>query len=238
VEDTGFSDGARDRTAANLEVDAARQIAKGASVIAMYLRDFNTSAWEPGTFEKLSTWLRTQRLHEQAHHPILTIALYQPTWGTSALPARDAVHKFAPKWEYTLFLTKMIGLVESFGLPYRLITEADLMDRSRLKGFTHIIVPIWDYIPRIVGPSAYRSLEKDPRIVGIPAANRSLTRTEFRKILNNAAIPSQLDYDSDYSYVGRYGNMLYNRHNRAVTVKIPERNSDITLQPYQYLITN
>ena len=108
------------------------------------------------------------------------------------------------------------------------------MDPSRLKGFEHIIVPMWELIPRVVGESRFEQLSKDERIVRVPLKERPLTRTEFRDLLKQAEIEPSLDFDSDKILVGRFANLVYNWSDGPVTVRVPEQADDIMLAPYAY----
>ncbi|MCW3051083.1 MAG: hypothetical protein JWN14_253, partial [Chthonomonadales bacterium] len=133
-------------------------------------------------------------------------------------------------------LTKMIGLVESFGLPYRLITEADLMDPKRLRSYKHLILPLWDVLERIVGTDAYRRLTTDKRVLKIPLLNRPLTRSELRAHLKQAGVSTRLDFDADTVLAGRTSNLVYNWTNAPLTVRVPESPSPLTLAAHAYKI--
>lgn len=235
-EEAWLHDGKWNYTAACMERDEARQIAKGGVFHAMYIRIYNTEPqWEKGVFEKVVSFLKTQDLAKKVRRSRPVVALYQPTWGASALPARSAAQKFLPKIECWQHILKMIGLTESFGLPYQLVTESDLLEPSRLSGFKHIIVPMWDYLPRVLGQSRYNALAKDARVLPIPMKDRALTRSEFREILKRAKIETFLDFDSDKILAGRTYNLVFNWDEQPIRVKVPERNDEIELRGYQYV---
>ena len=65
-----------------------------------------------------------------------TIALFQSTWAAAALPSRSATNLFVPRGAYQQHLSKMVGLAESFGLPYELITERDLLSPAKATAFS------------------------------------------------------------------------------------------------------
>ena len=160
-EDAELHDGKWDFTAACMQRDEARQIARGAAFHSMYIRVYKTEPqWEPDIYDKICTFLKTQTLPRQIRRENSTVALYQPSWGTAALPAQSAKQPFLPNHAHAAHITKMIGLVESFGLPYRLITEADLMDPNRLRPYQHLILPLWNMMDRILDPEAYRRLNR------------------------------------------------------------------------------
>jgi len=238
-EDSLLHDGKWNFTAACMERDQARQIAKGGVFHAMYVRVYETEPqWENGVFDKVVVFLKTQELDKGIRRTKATVALFQPTWGAAALPGRSEAQKFLPKVEYWHYLDKMIGLAESFGLPYDLVTEWDLLDAARLKRFQHIIVPMWELIPKVVGKVRYRKLANDKRVVRIPLKEWALTRSEFRDVLKQAGIKTRLDFDSDKILAGRTHNLVYNWDEKPIQVRVPEREDDITLQPYQYLFVD
>jgi len=236
-EDAWLHDGDWKFTTAEMERDEARQIARGAVFHAMWVRVYDTEPqWEKGIFGRVASFLKTQDLEKSIRRPKPTVALYQPTWGAAAFPSRGESQKFLPRLEYMLYTTKMIGLVESFGLPYRLITEADLLDSSRLKEFEHIIVPMWDLMPRIVGESRFESLAKGRRVVRVPLKKRPLTRSEFRALLKESGVKTWLDFDSDGILAGRYANVVYNWDDKPIRVRVPEQEDEIELSPHGYTV--
>lgn len=238
-EDAWLNDGNWDFTAAAMERDEARQIAKGAVFHAMYVRVYDTEPqWEKGLFEKVVSFLKTQNLEKQIKRVEPTVALYQPTWGAAVFPWKSESQPFLPKVEYWHYILKMMGLVESFGLPYQLITESDLMEPSRLRRFRHIIVPMWDVMPEVIGRSNYERLNRDARVVKVPLKEWALTRTEFRELLNRAGISPKLDFDSDKALAGRVHNLIFNCGSEPVRVRVPERAEEIELGPNQYELLN
>lgn len=235
-EDSQLHDGKWNFTAACMERDQARQVAKGGVFHAMYVRVYETEPqWEKDLFAKVASFLKTQRLEKNVRRSEPTVALFQPTWGAAALPGRSEAQKFLSKVEYWHYIGKMIGLVESFGLPYDLVTEWDLLDATRLKRFEHIIVPMWECIPQVIGEPRYRQLAKDERLVRISLKEWALTRSEFRELLKKVGIETGLDFDSDKILAGRTHNLLYNWGEEPIRVRLPEQKKQVELEPYQYL---
>ncbi len=237
-EDNGLHDGKWDFSAACMKRDEARQIARGGVFHAMYIRAYETEPqWERGLFPKIAAFLRTVDLDHKVRRLTPTIALFQPTWGATAFPAKSETQKFTPRPDYSLYAGKMIGLAESFGLPYQLITEADLMQPHRLRRFQHIIVPMWDLMPLVIGNDAARALGKDRRVVKIPLKPRALTRSEFRAALQKAHVPTTLDFDADTILAGRTANLVYNWDDKPIQVQVPEQKTKkIDLKPYEYRV--
>jgi len=234
-EDAEMHDGKWDFTFACLRRDEARQIARGGAFHAMHVRVYETETqWERGVFDKVCDFLRTQPLARKVHREPPQVALFQPTWGVAALPAESARQPFLPNRAHSRHLTKMIGLVESFGLPYRLITETDLIDRNRLRSYKFLLVPMWDALPRILEGKTYRMLARDRRVVPLPLLDRPYTRTEFRDRLKLAGIPGRLDFDAETILAGRFANLVYNWTNRLTQVRIPESADPLNLAPHEY----
>lgn len=236
-EDWPLHDGTWDFTSACMIRDEARQMARGGVFHAMYVRIYETEPqWERGVFGKVASFLRTQDLSRKLRRPNPTVALFIPTWSVAAIPARGEAQAFLPRADYGSHLTKMVGLVESFGLPYRQITEADLLDPSRLAGFGRIIVPMWNLLPKALGRREYDLLAKDTRVIGIPLAPTPLTRGQFRDLLTTHRVKTNLDFQSDLILAGRYGNLVYNWDSKPIRVRIPEHRDEIELGPYEYRI--
>lgn len=236
-EDSGLHDGRWDFTFACMQRDEARQIAKGAVFHAMPVLVYNTEPqWENGVFSRVVEFLKTQQIYKSIRPMKTTVALFHPTWGVAAIPSRNSTQCFLPDSGFTWYITKMIGLVESFGLPYKLITESDLLEPNRLKGFKHIIIPMWDSVPRIVGLDGFNKLSADKRIIGIPTKDGQITRTEFRNILTKARIKPLLDFDSDHILAGRTANMVYNWDASPIKVQIPSKSDKITLNAHEWII--
>ncbi len=236
-EDAELHDGKWDFTAACMRRDEARQIARGAAFHSMYIRVYNTEPqWEPDLYDKVCAFLTTQNLARQVRREKATVALYQPSWATAALPAQSAKQPFLPNRAHAQHLTKMIGLVESFGLPYHLITEADLMDPHRLRPYKHLIVPLWDVLDRVLDADTYRRLAADKRVLKIPLADRPVPRTALRTQLKQAGLTARLDFDADTVLAGRISNLVYNWTNAPLTVSVPETPAPLTLGAHEYRI--
>lgn len=234
-EDAELHDGKWDFTAACMRRDEARQIARGAAFHAMHVRVYKTEPqWEPDIYDKVCAFLKTENISRRIKRENPTVALYQPTWGAAALPAQSAQQPFLPNRPYAQHLTKMIGLVESFGLPYRLITETDLLDMQRLRSYKHLIVPLWDMQEAILGADAYRLLAADKRVVKIPLSDKPLTRTALRTQLKQAGVIPRLDFDADTVLAGRVSNLVYNWTPNPLTVRIPEKKEPLALAAHEY----
>ncbi len=233
-EDAELHDGKWDFTFACMRRDEARQIARGAAFHAMYVRVYETEPqWEPGIFGKVCAFLKSQRLAEAIGAEAQTVALYQPTFGVAALPSHNEKQPFLPNRAHSQHLTKMIGLVESFGLPYRLVTEADLMDARRLRGYTHLILPMWEVLDRVLGIATFHRLANDKRVIRLPLMDRPYTRTELRARLTDAKLVLRLDFEADRILAGRTANLVYNWTNRPLTVTIPEAAATLNLTAHE-----
>jgi hypothetical protein len=234
-EDAELHDGKWDFTAACMRRDEARQIARGGAFHAMYVRVYTTEPqWEPGIYAKVCDFLKSQTLWREVRREAATVALYQPTWGMAAVPGQSARQPFLPDQRRARHLTKMIGLVESFGLSYRLITEADLLEPSRLRSYRHLLLPMWDMLDRLVGGEAYRRLAADRRVVPLPLADRPYSRTEFRAFLLRAGIAPRLDFEADTVLAGRTANLVYNWTNAPLRVNAHDASAPLDLGPHEF----
>lgn len=210
-EDCGLHDGQWDFTSKRMICDEARMIAKGSVYHAMYARNYATEPqWERDVFDKVAKSLLTQDLAKQIRPEPATVALFQPTWAAAAIPARDKDHIFLPAAGPSVFISRMVGLVESFGLPYRLVTEDDLLDPKCLRDFKLIVLPMSDQMLRILGPKCAAELASDPRVLAIALRNEPIKRTEFREMLAKKRAPVMFDYDGDTTTAGRVNNLVFN----------------------------
>ncbi len=213
----------------------ARQIAHGAAVHFMPIRDYQKSPpWETNYYLRLADFLLTQKLAGQILPARAVVALFQPTWSFSALRPRSAANPFVPLPEEQARFAKIIGLVESFGVPYRLITERDLLEPGRLRKYRHIIVPLWDLMPDILDAPAYARLADDPRIIPIPTGTNRVTRSEFRELLTTHQVPISLDFDSDLVLAGRVNNLIFNWSGQPLSVKTGNPAQPTILEPNEF----
>jgi hypothetical protein len=234
-EDNEFHDGSWNFTLACMERDIARQIARGAVHHAMPIREYETSPkWETNLFPRLATFLLSQRLDRKVRTTPATVALFQPTWAAAALPVRGEGNLFVPREGVQRHLSKMTGLVESFGLPYELITEQDLLVPGRLRRFRHIVVPMWDLMPDVLGEKVFTRLAHDPRLIPIPIGNQPIPRSKFRELLQAHGITPRLDFEGESIIGGRVQNLLLNWSDRPLSVKILENKQSLVLQPMEY----
>ncbi|MDB6124476.1 MAG: hypothetical protein JWQ71_3469 [Pedosphaera sp.] len=189
--------------------------------------------WETNLFPRLSNFLLSQKLKNEVQTAPATVALFQPTWAAAALPVRSATNLFVPRPDLQNHLSKMTGLVESFGLPYELITERDLLSPSKLRRYHHIIIPMWNLMPQVLGEKFFAKLSHDSRIVPIPLKNEPLLRSEFRELLRRHGITPRLDFDNERILGGRVHNLILNWTDRPLIVKIPD-SQPLLLQPMEY----
>jgi hypothetical protein len=234
-EDNELHDGSWNFTLACLQRDIARQIARGAVHHAMPVRVYETEPqWETNLFPRLSQFLISQKLVDKVRPTSATVALFQPTWAAAALPSRSATNLFVPKGGVQRHLSKTVGLVESFGLPYELITERDLFSSARLRRYTHIIVPMWDLMPQVLGEKAFAKLARDSRVIPTPLQNKPAPRSKFRELLKQHRIATRLDFDSEQILAGRVHNLIFNWSDQPLTLKVPESKQKLLLQPMEY----
>lgn len=232
-EDHEVSDGPWSYTVACVECALARQIAHGAVVHAMPIRDYEKPPWETNFFPRIAAFVEKQKeLADRVRPARAEVALFQPTWSYSILPARNTNQMFVPRLDAQARCEKMIGLVESFGLPYRLLTENDLLDTATLRRFRHVIVPMWDFMPEILGANAFQRLAKDGRVVPIANATKPLARSEFRQILRVHGIDFNFDFDSEKILAGRVNNLIFNWNDEDQSVRADGRT--MMLKPMEY----
>ncbi|MGC8668476.1 MAG: hypothetical protein ACP5VE_10220 [Chthonomonadales bacterium] len=233
-EDAGLHDGTWNFTAACMERDEARQMARGGVYHMMWVREYRTDPrWEKNIQQKIARFLKTQRISERVRAERPVLALYQPTWGAAAIPGRSAQQPFLPKASVSTYVTKMVGLVESFGIPYQLVTERDLENPATLKPYRLVVVPLWDLLPRILGQEGAARLARDPRVIGIPTQDHPLTRSQMRALLRNR-VPIRLDFDAEKILAGRTGNLVYNWDDHPIEVRVPEAREPLQLRPCEY----
>ncbi len=234
-EDSEMHDGKWDYSFACMRRDEARQVARSAVFHAMHVRVYDTEPqWERGIFGKVCEFLKTQRLAGNLKMEPPSVALFQPTFSVAALPSHSATQPFLPNRPHSGHLSKMMGLLESFGLPYGLVTEADLTDTRGLRDYRNVILPMWDVLERVLDRSSYDRLAQDPRVIRLPTLNRPYTRTELRAILAAAGVSVHLEFDSDRILVGRTGGLVYNWTNGPIRVSIPEAAALIELGAHEY----
>jgi hypothetical protein len=195
-------------------------IAKGAVFHAMYVRNYATEKqWESDAYDKVAKFLLTQDITKQIKPEKPTVALFQPTWASAAIPAMDKDHMFLPAPGPAVYIARMQGLVESFGLPYRLITEDDLLDPKRLRTYAFIILPMSDQMPRVLGPKRAAELLADLRVLAIPLRDAPVKRSEFREMLAKKHIPISFDYDGETCVAGRVNNLIFNWTAKPIKVR-------------------
>lgn len=225
-EDAWQHDGNWDFTAKRMMSDEARFIAKGSMFHCMYYRGYKTEPqWEKDVYKKVSNFLTTENIRDQILPEKLKVALYRPTWGCAALPARSEKQLFAPVEGPMNYLTKMLGLVESFGLPYKQIVEEDLLEPERLSKYDLIILPISDYLPKILGKKRAQELAKDSRVLLIPSRTQPVPRSEFRKMLQKKHAPMSFDYDGDQCVAGKANNVIFNWTADPIKIKVLQSGS-------------
>ncbi len=234
-EDSELHDGKWNFTLACLQRDIARQIAHGAVFHAMPVRVYETEPqWETNLFPRLAAFLISQHLADEVRRVPAEIALFQPTWAAAALPVRSAVNPFVPRADVQRHLSKMVGLVESFGLPYELITERELLSPAALRRFHHIIVPMWNLMPQVLGEKRQAELARDSRIIPIPLKHEPESRSEFRELLRRQGIATRLDFEGEKIRAGRVNNLVFNWTDQPIKIKIPESDQQFLLQAMDY----
>ena len=232
-EDHELSDGPWRYTTACVECALARQIAHGGFIHAMPIRDYDKPPWETNFFPRIADFVVNQKqLAAQVRATPPDVALFQPTWSFAALPVRGANNLFVPRTDAQNRCEKMIGLAESFGLPYQLITERDLLQPRSLRKFRHILIPLWDLMPEILDKKIYTKWASDARLVPIPSGNKMMTRSEFRDLLRARDIPMKLDFDSDRILAGRVNNLIFNWNDQPTRVSVGDKS--YSLQPMEY----
>ena len=219
-EDAWLHDGRWNFSVKRMMCDEARMIAHGAAFHAMYFRGYDSEPqWESDVYQKISKFILTHQVRDQIEFCKPTVALFQPTWSVAALPARSDKQPFLPKVEHRHHIEWMVGLVESFGLPYRLVVEEDLMNPDRLKDFELIIVPMADVAPRFLGTSRAEELITGPRVLPIPLRSEPLTRSQLKSMLKSRGASVHFDYDGETPTAGRVNNLVFNWTPERITVR-------------------
>lgn len=222
-EDAWLHQGTWDYTFACMRRDEIRQIARGGTFHGMWARVYETEPqWEPDIYTKVSDFLLHQDIASQVVRASATVALFQPTWATAALPSRSTEALFLPSVAAREFIAKMTGLVESFGLPYVPIWEQDLLEAQRLAHFAWIVLPLADFAPRFLGAERAAALLADSRVLPIPLQDGVLSRSVFRALLRTRGVPVGLDYDDESIVAGRSHNVIYNWTPQPRIVRVPD----------------
>ena len=238
-EDNVIQDAPWQFNSTQMQCDEARMIAKGTTFHCMFYKGYETEPqWEAGLFGKVSKFLLTQNLYKQIKPEPAIIALFQPTWSTAALPARDAEHLFIPSPQHEDYISRMVGLVESFGLPYKLVTEDDLLDANAMKAYKWIILPLSDLASKFLGAEKAKELLSDPRVIAIKTRTSPVPRSEMRLMLQTKKVPIYFDYDSDKILAGRVNNLIFNwsADNLRVRTLWNGKRNNIDLSGKQYVI--
>jgi hypothetical protein len=240
-EDAWLHSGTWDYTFDCMRRDEVRMMARGAVYHGMWCRVYETEPqWEDDIYAKVSDFLIHQDVAAKVRPLPLTVGLFQPTWSTSVFPSRGEKNLFLPPVEAREYVCKMTGLVESFGLPYRLVTEADLLEPERLSDLGWVILPMSDLAGRFLGEAAAERILADARTVAIPYRPGSLSRSELRKTLEERGVPIRLEYDDELPICGRVHNLVYNWTPEEQIVRVPsaaegDREREITLGPHGYV---
>lgn len=221
-EDSDLHAGGWDFSAACMRRDQVRQLARGAAFHGMWYRGYQTEPqWEADIYDKVSQFLLTQDVAARVRAATPTVALFQPTWSAAAVRGRSAPHPFLPRAETSLFVTRMIGVVESFGLPSATIWEQQLEDPALLDGYDWIVLPLSDLTARFLGAATAARLLADPRVIPLPERDGPLPRSVFRALLQERGIAPRLDYDDEAPLAGRIHNVVYNWRAQPLDVVIP-----------------
>jgi hypothetical protein len=230
-EDAWLHAGKWDYTFACMRRDEIRQMARGAVFHGMWCRLYETEPqWEENIYTKVSRFLVNQEVSDEVVPTTPTVGLFQPTWATATFPSRGERWPFLPPVEAREHICKMTGLVESFGLSYRLVTEADLLEPRRMEDLTWLLLPMSDMAERFLGLEATDRLLSDPRTVAIPYRPGPMRRAEVRSLLESHGIPIGLDYDGELPICGRIHNLVYNWTPEDQTVRIPSADGATTLE--------
>jgi hypothetical protein len=235
-EDAWLHAGKWDYTFPCMRRDQLRQMARGGVFHGMWCRLYESeSQWEQEIYPKVSRFLIGQKESDRIRTATPTVGLFQPTWSTAVFPARGKRWPFLPPVEAREYVCKMTGLVESFGLPYRLVTEADLLAPARMKDLEWILLPMSDMAERFLGNEAAKRILSDGRAVPIVYQPGPLTRTELRGILESRSIPTRLDYDGELPICGRIHNLVYNwtPEEQTISIPSPDGERELHLEPHE-----
>jgi len=230
-EDAWLHAGQWDFTFACVRRDALRQMARGAVFHGMWCRVYETEPqWEDDMYSKISRFLTEQTEADRVRASTPTVGLFQPTWATAVFPSRGEKWPFLPPVEAREYVCKMTGLVESFGLPYRLVTERDLLNPERMDDLAWILLPMSDLAPRFLGPAAAARILSDSRTVPLPYRPGPLGRSELRAVLASRGMSIRLDYGAETPICGRTHNLIYNWTPQSQTVRVPSIGGETPLR--------
>ncbi len=210
-EDSWLHAGKWDFTAACMRRDEVRMMAHGGAYHGMYCRVYATEPqWEKDIYAKVSKFLircdETKRVRRYAP----TVALFLPTWSCAGFPARSNEQPFLPPEPLLEFIRKHVGIVESFGLRYKLVTEADLTDPTSLNQYELVIVVADNHLDRVVPARTLAALRSLPGWLSLPFTGQKPSRTALRKQLQGRGVRFYLDYDADLPIAGMVNNLVFN----------------------------
>ncbi len=222
-EDSGLHAGGWDFSFAAIRRDEIRMMALGAVFHAMWYRGYETeSAWERGLYERICRFIREEapRIRSRLRPEPPIVGLFLPTWSCAAWPPRSAEQPFLPSERLLRFIRLHVGIVESFGVPYRLLVESDLEDPASYADLRLVLIVAGDRLDDALGEEVAGRLRGDEKIAWIDfAGNETPSRTRIRSLFEERGIPIRLDHEGDLPIVGRVGNAVFNFRGEPTEVR-------------------
>lgn len=225
-EDSLLHGGVWDKTSAAMIRDQWRMMAHGAAFHAMWCRHYEAEpGWEPGLYNRVAAFIRDEApaARRQIRPATATVGLFLPTWSCAAWPGHSEAQPFLIRADLNHFIRRHVGIVESFGLSYDLLTEADLADPACLDAYELVLLVAANRLDVALGEAAARSLHSRPHVRRVDYEGNPPTRSGIRDLLVEAGIPLYLDHDGEDPLAGRVNNVLFNFGNAPVRVRLAGR---------------
>jgi len=237
-EDSLLHAGRWDFTAACMRRDEVRMMAHGGVYHAMYCRVYATEPqWEKDIYAKVSDFLLHNDVAGRIRRYPATVALFLPTWSCAAFPGRSAEQPFLPPEPVLEFIRKHVGIVESFGLRYKLITEDDLARPETLERYELIIVVAGNHLDRILPAETRTRLRSLAGFLALPFTGAGPSRSVLRDELRRRGVRYYLDYESDQPVAGMVNNVVLNFSPEPVRVLLADADGKprpLTLAGHEY----
>ncbi len=221
-EDSMLHAGRWDFTFAAMRRDELRMMAHGAAFHAMFCRVYDTEPqWEKDIYDKMAAFIKSDapQLRSRIIHEKTDVGLFLPTWSCAAWPGKSAQQPYIPMDGVHGFIRLHTGIIESFGLRYRLVTEEDLAQANGCSDLNLVFIVAGNHLNKALGDKIVKQLKSDPRYAWVTYDGQNPARSAIRAILEKSQIPIYLDYDSEDPIAGMVNNVLFNWKPESVEVR-------------------
>lgn len=237
-EDSRLHAGRWDFTFAAMRRDQLRMMAHGAAFHAMFCRHYtNEPQWEPGVYDKVARFIRDEApdLRTRIRTVPPDIGLLLPTWSCAAWPGRSEAQPFLPAEDLLRFIRQHVGIVESFGLRYRLLTEDDLVRPEAWKDVRLILVVAGNRLEPALDDDTLKALREATNVAWLDFTGQAPSRAAVRAILRRRGVPVFFDHDGDLPIAGMVGNIVFNWRPEPTRVRYATATGpvDQTLGPHE-----